>query len=226
MTLQFNSSLLKKASVLTASAAALCVLSVADVAQAATLYATDVVYYERPNNDVSAERGITDYALGTPQFSSRNENFLSLGKNGRAVFNFGQDFAGEVSIWETTWGTKTQQSQWDERIDIYYGNFDSDVDWASVSNDLSQWESAGEILNIADNAHDSVTGASNAGYTPEGIFNHVLLVDKSPKSGGFDVNAIAVQGVEKQEVPEPTALAGLLMVGALGLQTRRKRSAA
>ncbi|MEM9009131.1 MAG: PEP-CTERM sorting domain-containing protein [Cyanobacteria bacterium P01_F01_bin.86] len=222
---KFDSSLFKKVNALAAGVAAVCVLGAAAEAQAATLYATDVVYYDN-KNDVSESRSITDHALGAPQLVERNTDFMSLGRKGRAVFNFGQDFSGEVSIWETTWGNKTDQSQWDERIDIYYGNFDNDVNWASVANDLDQWASAGEIFNIRDNAFNSATGASNAGFAPEGVFNHVLLVDKSAKPDGFDVNAIAVQGVEKQEVPEPTALAGLFMVGALGLQTRRKRSAA
>ncbi|MEM6452274.1 MAG: PEP-CTERM sorting domain-containing protein [Cyanobacteria bacterium P01_D01_bin.105] len=231
MNLKLGSLSLKKVSALAASATALCVVGVATEAQAAQLFATEVVYYETLTNDVSADRGITDYALGAPQFDFETEHFLSLGKGGRAVFNFGQDFAGEVNVWETTYGTRTHQGSWDESIDIYYGNFDSDnfdsdVTWESIANDLSQWEYAGDIENIADNAFDSPTGASNADYVPQGVFNHVLLVDTSARSGGFDVNAIAVQGVEQKEVPEPAALAGLLMVGAMGLKTRRKSSAA
>ncbi|MFK8183961.1 MAG: PEP-CTERM sorting domain-containing protein [Phormidesmis sp.] len=235
MTFKLNSSLTKKVNVVAAGAAALCALGIAAEAQAAQLYATDVVYYNN-NNDVStAARTNINHALGSHGltedsangYANTSQHFLSLGNDGRAVFNFGQDFSGDVTIWETTWGARSTQSDYDERIDIYYGNFDSAVDWDSVANDLSQWTSAGEILNIADDAYNTASGASNTGYSPEGIFNHVLLVDKSRYDGdGFDVNAIAVQGVEKQEVPEPTALAGLLMVGALGIQSRRKRNAA
>jgi len=217
---------------LASAAAAACVLCVAAEAQAARLYATDVVYYDNNGTSMADYRKDVTNALGDPGLTadsangySGNKDFLALGLGGRAVFNFGQDFAGEVNIWETTWGGKSKQSSYDERIDIYYGNFESGADWSSVSNDLTQWTNAGEILNIQDNAYNTANGASNSGFSPEGIFNHVLLVDKSQvKSGrdGFDINAIAVKGVEQKEVPEPTAVLGLLMVGAFGIQVRRK----
>ena len=158
-----------------------------------------------------------------------NKDFLSLGIGGRAVFNFGQDFSGGVSIWETTWGNKSNQSKYDERVNIYYGNFKNNTDWNILSNDLSQWTAAGEILNIQDKAYNTVLGASNSRSAPTGVFNHVLLVDKSQSKigrDGFDVNAIAVQGIEQQEIPEPTAVVGLLMLGALTIQSRRQHKAA
>ncbi|MEL6555215.1 MAG: PEP-CTERM sorting domain-containing protein [Cyanobacteria bacterium J06621_11] len=221
---------------LASAAATVGIMGTTGTAQAAQLYATDVVYYDNNNTSMGSYRKDTSNALGDPNLTSDsesgysgNKDFLSLGLGGRAVFNFGQDFAGEVSIWETTWGKKSQQSSYDERVDIYYGNFDSNTDWDSLANDLSQWTNAGEILNIQDNAYNKAAGATNAGFAPTGVFNHVLLVDKSQKKGGrdgFDVNAIAVQGVEKQEVPEPLSVAGILFVGALSTQTLRKRKAA
>ena len=46
--------------------------------------------------------------------------------------------------------------------------------------------------------------------------SHVLLVDKSKVSGdGFDVNAIAVNGVGAQDVSEPASALGLVMLGAV-----------
>jgi len=236
MTFKPFSSITKTVNNLASATAAVCVLCVAAEAQAAQLYATDVVYYDNNGTSMASYRSNTANALGDPNLSADsangykgNKDFLALGLGGRAVFNFGQDFVGEVSIWETTWGNKSKQSSYDEQIDIYYGNFNNVADWDTLSNDLSQWTNAGEILNIQDNAYNTAVGASNSGFAPTGVFNHVLLVDKSQvKSGrdGFDVNAIAVQGVEQQEVPEPTAVAGLLMVGALAIKSRRKQSVA
>lgn len=233
MSSNLSSSLKAFASKWTAAAAVVCILGVAAEAQAAQLYATDVVYYNNNGTSMASYRSDITNALGDPGLTtdsangySGNRDFLALGLGGRAVFNFGQDFSGEVSVWETTWGSKSKQSSYDERIDIYYGNFESNVDWDILSNDLSQWTSAGEILNIQDNAYNTALGASNTGFAPTGVFNHVMLVDKSQnKRGrdGFDVNAIAVQGIEQQEVPEPTAVTGLLMIGALAIQSRRKQ---
>ncbi|MEO1619784.1 MAG: PEP-CTERM sorting domain-containing protein [Cyanobacteria bacterium J06632_3] len=228
------SSLAKTAGKWTSAAAVVCILGLAAESQAAQLYATDVVYYDNNGTSMDSYRADITNALGDPGLTTDsangytgNKDFLALGLGGRAVFNFGQDFSGDVSVWETTWGAKSQQSNYDERIDIYYGNFDSNVDWSVISNDLSQWASAGEILNIQDNAYNTALGASNSGSAPSGIFNHVLLVDKSQvQSGrdGFDVNAIAVQGVEQQEVPEPAAATGLLMIGAIAIRHRREQS--
>ncbi|MGC1310295.1 MAG: PEP-CTERM sorting domain-containing protein [Phormidesmis sp.] len=216
--------------------AAACVLSLAGNAQAAQLYATDVVYYDSNGTVMNDYRSNTNNALGAPGLTTDssngydgNKDFLSLGLGGRAVFNFGQSFTGAATIWETTWGNKSKQSSYDEQVDIYYGNFTSSANWSTLANDLSQWTKAGEILNIKDGAYNTAKGATNAGFAPEGIFNYILLVDKSEKKkdrDGFDVNAIAVQGIETQDVPEPTAVLGLLMVGALGTQQLRKRSSA
>lgn len=218
----------------TSAAVAVCILGSTGSAQAAQLFATDVVYYNNNGTQMDEYRKNTNNALGDPELLidsangySGNKDFLALGVGGRAVFGFGQDFAGEVTLWETTWGNKSSQGAYDERIDIYYGNFGSDVDWESTAHDLSLWTNSGEILNIQDNAYNTAAGASNVGSAASGIFNRVLLVDKS-KSGnrrdGFDVNAIAVQSVESnQEVPEPTSVVSLLMIGGLGLQQLKKR---
>ncbi|MEL7351603.1 MAG: PEP-CTERM sorting domain-containing protein [Cyanobacteria bacterium P01_A01_bin.116] len=230
------SSMPQKAKYWAATTSTACVLCAAGNAQAAQLYATDVVYYDNNGTSMASYRTDINNALGDPGLTADssngyrgNKDFLSLGVGGRAVFNFGQDFSGDVSIWETTWGNKSKQSQYDERIDIYYGNFESGTDWSALANDLDQWTSAGEILNIEDNAYNTASGATNAGFSPEGIFNHILLVDKS-KAGnrrdGFDVNAISVQGIDEQDIPEPTSILSLLFVGALGAQTLRKRQAA
>ena len=210
------------------------ILSTTGSVQAAQLFATDVVYYSNNGTQMDEYRKDTNNALGDPELLidsangySGNKDFLALGIGGRAIFDFGQDFSGTTTLWETTWGSKSRQGSYDERVDIYYGSFDENADWSTVANDLSQWTSAGEILNIQDNAYNTAAGATNAGAAPSGIFNRVLLVDKSPNGNrrdGFDVNAIAVQGLENQEVPEPVSIISLMMVGGLGIQSIRKRS--
>ncbi|MEO0985097.1 MAG: PEP-CTERM sorting domain-containing protein [Cyanobacteria bacterium J06639_14] len=205
-------------------ALAACVLGSAGSAQAMQLFATDVVYYDNNGTSMSGYREDTSNALGSPELMADssngytgNKDFLSLGLGGRAVFDFGQDFAGDVTLWETTWGYKSSQSSYDERVDIYYGNFDDVTDWDALANDLSQWSYAGDIFNVDDNAYNTAAGATNSGDAPEGVFNYVLLLDKSVTQGdGFDVNAISVQGVESQDVPEPVSLIGLLLVGTVG----------
>ncbi|MEM6715927.1 MAG: PEP-CTERM sorting domain-containing protein [Cyanobacteria bacterium P01_D01_bin.6] len=203
-------------------------------AEAAKIYATDVVYYNNNDTSVAGYRQVLTNALGSPELTvdssngySGNKDFLSLGLGGRAVFDFGQLFSGDVTVWETTWGYRANQSSYDERVDIYYGNFSDITDWKTLSEDLSQWVEAGEILNVADNAYNTASGATNAGEAPEGVFSHVLLVDKSVTRGdGFDVNAIAVNGVDSQAVPEPASILGLAMLGAVGTTGWRKRKAA
>ncbi|MGD1860298.1 MAG: PEP-CTERM sorting domain-containing protein [Leptolyngbyaceae cyanobacterium] len=198
-------------------------------AQAAQIYATEVVYYDINGTNVAESRQDLTNALGAPQLDSKNLDFLSLGMGGRAVFDFGQAFSGDVSLWETTWGNKSSQGAYDEQVDIYYGNFATESVWQELAHDLSQWVYAGEILNIADGAYNTEDGATNAGSAPEGIFSHVLLVDKSEVKGnrdGFDVNAIAVNGVDPQAVPEPASALALVMVGAVGGTRLLKRRAA
>ena len=237
MSFQHVSSISKKAVKWAPAAAITGMLFTTGNAQAAQLFATDVVYYNNNGTQMSGYRKDINNALGDPELLmdsvkgyKGNKDFLSLGIGGRAVFDFGQDFSGNVTLWETTWGKKSSQGSYDERVDIYYGNFDANVDWNSVANDLSQWTSAGEILNIQDNAYNTAAGATNAGAAPSGIFNRVLLVDKSPNGNrrdGFDVNAIAVQGIDsRQEVPEPTSIISLLMIGGLGIQNLKKRKLA
>ncbi len=234
MSSQSLSSISKKAVKWAPAAVVTGILCTTGSAQAAQLFATDVVYYNNNGTQMDEYRKNTNNALGDPELLTDSTNgydgskdFLSLGIGGRAVFDFGQNFSGNVTLWETTWGNKSSQKSYDERVGIYYGNFDASVDWSAVANDLSQWVSAGDIFNIQDGAYNTAAGATNAGASPSGIFNRVLLVDKSPNGksrDGFDVNAIAAQGVDKQAVPEPTSVISLLLIGGLGIQSIRKRS--
>lgn len=200
-------------------------------AQAAQIHATDVVYYDN-NNSVNATRSDTANALGADSYNNGGY-FLSLGLGGRAVFDFGQEFSGEISLWEATGKsapethTYAKQESYDERVDIYYGNFESVTEWQSAAADLSQWSYAGDIFNIADTAYFA-DGATNAGEAAEGVFNYVMLVDKSEAINGrdgFDVRAIAVTPTESdpEAVPEPTSTLSLLMLGSVGITRVLKR---
>lgn len=220
---------IKVSQLLPASLLAIATIASVSQAQASQLYASDVVYYDN-NDSVKTERSKITNAMGADNYNNGGY-FMSLGLGGRAVFDFGQKFSGDISLWEATGSSAPtthrygSQSGYDERVDIYYGNFDSVVDWQSTAEDLSQWSYAGDIFNIEDQAY-FVDGATNAGEAAEGVFNYVMLVDKSQVVAGrdgFDVRAISVNPVES--VPEPTATLSLLMIGSVGIIRLMNRKA-
>lgn len=202
-------------------------------AEAASLnYATEVESYTQgtflyDEQDEIDARTNTDGALGSPDTGDvdKNEDFLSLGFGGEAVFSFGTGFSGEVKIWETTWDYKEQQEDYWEQADIWVGDLDGN------------WYELGTIFNIADDAYDATDGADTNGQLDGGaslnttdlyednIFHYIKVVDTTPeneqKSGrdGFDINAIGVQGVPTS-VPEPNSLLGF---GILGLAITAKK---
>jgi hypothetical protein len=174
-------------------------------------YATRVESYTPGSGSIAADRTITSEALGAPQLSSRNNDFLSLGFGGEAVFSFNTLFSNQVTVWETTWGNYSRQSSYDERVKVYVGN------------DLnSGWKYIGTILNIEDGAYNSPNGFTlQIGDT--NTYQYVRLVDDSPfvrDRDGFDVNAVAVQSAA---VPEPTTMAGLAIAGGGMVLARRRR---
>ncbi|AKG20691.1 PEP-CTERM sorting domain-containing protein [Calothrix sp. 336/3] len=189
-------------------------------------FATNVFNYQEGKGISERFRANTDNAKGRPQ-SGDTRNFLSLGLGGSAIFEFGEYFFPEITIWETTWGTQKNQNGHNEKVEVLVGN------------DLNNWISLGIIENIDDGAYIKPEGATikaqdkNIANT---LFRYVKLVDKSPtiststekatSGDGFDVNAIAVKGAKA--VPEPTSMMGLLTFGAIGansLYKRKKRKA-
>jgi hypothetical protein len=187
-------------------------------------YATTVEQYNA-GSGVIGDRGNTDNALGAPQADDTN-NFLSLGMEGDAIFSFGGLFNGSVTVWETTWGHKSQQSDYDEQIEVFVGN---NID------EVENWLRIGEILNIQDGAYDGDQndGEVNSGATldigNDESYKYVRVVDTSNQSGdGFDVNAIGVNPVEPGEasasVPEPGSMFALAAVGGLLAATRRHQN--
>lgn len=202
-----------------------------------TNFATGVVEYTEGSgiNSQQSWRTDTDNALGSyldtydqqkhgseeKFLISKNKDFLSLGLGGEAIFEFGEYFFPEITVWETTWGEKKGQGEHDERLEVL------------VSNDLEEWVTLGIIENIAGGAYNSVDGATigadEGSELSEQLFRYVKVVDESPNPGtsrdGFDVNAIAVKGSGKfvKAVPEPASILGLLTVGVVGAGSLGKR---
>ncbi|AFY99968.1 PEP-CTERM sorting domain-containing protein [Calothrix sp. PCC 6303] len=192
-------------------------------------FATNVLEYKEGQGIQTSWRRITDNALGSYDkgykgeeadvekfFHTKNQNFLSLGLGGEAIFEFGKKFTKEVTVWETTWGSANEkQSYHDERIQIFVGN------------DLKNWLSIGTIKNIADGAYKEKEGATLQ-IGNNDTYKYVRVVDKSQVADGrdgFDVNAIAVRGVT-QAVPEPGAILGLLAVGGMVVAKSKKQKTA
>lgn len=203
-----------------------------------TNFATGVVEYTEGSGITDAQRERrtdTDNALGSYLNSydqqkhgseenflvNKNLDFLSLGLGGEAIFEFGEYFFPEITLWETTWGEKTGQGQHDERLEVLVGN------------DLEEWVSLGVIENIAGSAYNSVDGATisaaEGSELSNQLFRYVKVIDQSPVPGtsrdGFDVNAIAAKGSGKfvKAVPEPASILGLLTVGVFGAGSLGKR---
>ncbi len=84
----------------------------------------DTVEVFNPGSGINdPNRRVPNHALGAPQLNyNNNRDFLSLGYEGEAIFSFGTEFNEQVTVWETTWGIKSRQSQWDEPIDVFVGN--------------------------------------------------------------------------------------------------------
>ncbi|NEO84055.1 MAG: PEP-CTERM sorting domain-containing protein [Spirulina sp. SIO3F2] len=182
-------------------------------------FATRTEVYDPGTGNIADYRRDVTNALGTPQ-ADRTRDFLSLGMGGSAIFSFASAenvdgyFSGSVTVWETTWGNKSRQSQYDERIEVFVGN---------NLNDVENWLSIGEIWNIRDGAFDTnqSDGSAGSGATldigNDDLYKYVRVVDLSQKrADGFDVNAIAVNpaNAPAEAVPEPaTIIGGLLALG-------------
>jgi|GEM_PF-2878764 hypothetical protein len=223
----------KVAGIIPASVAMTAMTATASMATSLT-YATEVESYTQgffnyqDQGKINARTQL-DSALGSPEKGgnvNQVSDFLSLGLGGEAVFSFGTGFSGEVKIWETTWGKKSSQSSYWEEVDIYVGKTPN------------EWFKLGNIQNIADGAYDPSDAGDSNGQLDGGaslfttdlfgaeVFNFVKVVDVTPESewktdrDGFDINAIAVEGVS---VPEPASTLGLMAVGVLGVGSLAKK---
>ncbi|MDJ0554404.1 MAG: PEP-CTERM sorting domain-containing protein [Microcoleaceae cyanobacterium MO_207.B10] len=133
-----------------------------------------------------------------------------MGFGGEVVFSFAEMFSKEVTVFETTLGNYSFQSDDDEQVEVFVGN------------DLNNWLSIGEIQNIGD---ETSSGGATLDIGNNNLYQYVRLVDLSEvvdDGDGFDINAIAVN-TAMESVPEPTSTLGLLTVGILGAGSLLKR---
>ncbi len=210
-------------SLLVGSVALLATLGTLPAHAAGLTYATKVDSYTKGtgsvNGQIADDRDNPEEALGALSATynpGNNNKFLSLGVGGQATFSFGTLFRNQVKLWETTWGTYTQQSGYDEQVDVY------------AQTQSGSWDFISRVKNIADGAYkkDGASITLAAGK----VYQALRLVDKSATGSGrdgWDVAAIAVEAVPSQAaaVPEPTTMTGLALAGSGLLAARRRRAA-
>lgn len=156
-------------------------------ASASTYYATTVVSYTPGTGITDPDRMVTDHALGAP-----DDEFLSLGLGGSAVFSFGRTFTGPGQIYEITYS----RPGYTETASLF-GSVDG------VNYDF--------IASVNNTDEESI-------FTFAGTYNYLKVWDNSPvRAGrdGFDIDAVSVSAV-------PIPAAGLLLAGGLGLLGTRK----
>lgn len=175
----------------------------------------------RNNGTVGTGFDNTANALGAPEPTlSGVVNFLSLGRRGLAIFDFGTWFGGQAVVHETTWGDQvTAGSRYPEKAKIFVSadyEFGSGATRRQVKREFTR---VGTVRN----------GAAVFGSLidlPEGSFRYLAVMDVSRQTSanGFDVNAIGVQSAPAP-IPLPGALA--LMAGGFGalafVCSRRRR---
>lgn len=182
-------------------------------ASASLMYASGVANFSqgltKGGGAVSADRTITSKALGAPQIND-TMNFVSLGFGGSIILTFDSTFGGSVTVWETTYGSR---SSYREAAEIFVG-FGSD--WNTAS-----YYSVGQITN----ATAGVTMSLSQVEADSGrqAFNFLKIVDATNpalhnnSADGFDVDGV---GAELRTVPAP---GGVALAAVLGLGAMRRR---
>ncbi|WP_320008533.1 hypothetical protein [Maridesulfovibrio sp.] len=133
-----------------------------------------------------------------------NNNFLSLGMGGTAVFSFGKTFTGPVTIYETTWNRPNGYSE--------YAQVWAATDDVLTSSGINLGSDAWVLLSPSIYNQD---GDSLGGQTvfANGIYSYLKITDVTGSSGGtagdgFDINAVSVS---------PTPIPGAIWILGVGL---------
>lgn len=170
--------------------------------QAATIYATGIVFDRNGAVVGNADnRNTPGNALGEP-----DQKFFSLGLGGQADFTFGQLFTGPGESYEITFGNRTGYT---ETADVFVG-LGGDFTFVTAINNASP---SAFVFNFP------------------GVFDTLRLVDTSPfVSGrdGYDVDAVGVTAFNgpvpgPQPIPLPASVL-LLGAGLAGLGALRRKS--
>jgi hypothetical protein len=166
--------------------------------------------------------GLLSNAVGAPDTNDTvigdgdltNDRFLSLGRGGAAVFDFGVDFSGEAVIYEAT---RNRGLNLGEKAAVYVA--DSSFDFSSFAisfgTDTSDENDVSSLISTS--GFTKVTDINNNGYESiislTGTYRYMLIVDSSGRTwgDGFDIDAVGVTAV-----PEPSTVL-LLVCGLSGL---------
>lgn len=192
-------------------------------ANANTIWATDVIWNAGSGVTIGGDRYDPNKALGIPDPATNEEDFLSLGLGGYAIFDFGQIFDNEGVVVETTYNNR---DGYPESAKVYvagsdftstFNEYKQDYDEGYQAAPTNLFTEVGDITNQQMESTIDLTGLS-------GPFRYLMVEDitgaNSPSTDGFDIDAVGVA-----PVPEPgtVILLGVGLVGLAGARRKMKR---
>lgn len=205
-------------------------------AQAAPIYADNVVWYDNGTNTDASRQDPTNAEGAPDQVEGGDINFLSLGLTtdsdglAYAIFTFENgttyDLGGEATPFEVTFGCSSPDDgvcdNHPEAAQVYYGT-DTGLDFSTFTLDSLQTEAAN---NSNFGFAGTVTNGSSQGgqsVMVGGAFSYILLVDAtfenfstSNSADGYDVDSVSIN-------PIPVPGAALLMGSGFAVAAMRRR---